>query len=194
MAEETKMVSLEEARAQVRVTATRLALMHLAYARVMVDHLGAEEGKKLIRKAMMEYGRLVGERNKAGDQDLPYYGLHDSYEYKEQHFLDSRDVPKGEGGRDWDQYKVHGCVLSKVFKEYDQEELGRLYCYVDAAKSMAADPERILVHTSCELCGQDHCAFDMAPSSEEDRQAFVEQDDKWHKVDPLLAKSGDEDS
>ena len=44
-----------------------------------------------------------------------------------------------------------------------ETELGRLYCYVDAAKSMAVDPDHKLVHTACEPCGDDHCAFEMLP-------------------------------
>lgn len=189
MAEEAKSVSLEEASAQVRVTAVRLALMHLAYASTIVDELGDDKGKKLIRKAMMEYGRLVGERNKAGGQDLPFYGLHESYEYKDQDYIDSRELPKEDvHGWSWDHFKVHGCVLSQVFKEYGQEELGRLYCYVDAAKSMSADPERVLIHTACEVCDDDHCAFELVPSSEAERKAFLDQDDQWHQVDPLLAE------
>ena len=133
-----KMVPVEEAAAQVKVVATRLALMHIAYARTLVEELGEDKAKETVIKAMMEYGRMVGERNQAGEQDLPFYGLHEKYSYKKEEFQDTRDLPAEETGEmDWDAFKVYGCVLSEVFQEYGEMELGRLYCFVDAAKTMA---------------------------------------------------------
>ena len=109
-----KMVSLEEARTQVKVVARRLALMHLAYARMLVDELGEAAAKDIVVKAMMEYGRLVGERNKSGGQDLPYFGLHEKYIYGEQEYLDTRELDLKEGQVfDWSRFKVKGCVLAR---------------------------------------------------------------------------------
>ncbi len=183
-------VPLDEAAAQVRLMAERLALMHLAYARTLIEELGDEKGKALILKAVMEYGRLVGERNRAGKQDLPYYGLHDGYRYQSKTGLDVREIESEmSGGTDWEAFKVYGCVLSKIFKDYGEPELGALYCFVDAAKSMAADPGHKLIHTACELCGDDHCAFDKLPTSEDERSLFQQKDTRWKDIDPLLVKA-----
>ena len=83
-------------------------------------------------------------------------------------------------------YKVYGCVLSKIFLEYDEPELGALYCYVDAAKSMAVNPDCKLIHTACEVCGDEFCAFDSVPTTEEERNDFQNQDPSWKKTDSIL--------
>lgn len=186
----TKSVSIEEAANQVKVVAIRLALMHLSYAKTLVEELGKDKAKKIILKSIMEYGKMVGERIKDGEQDLPHYGLHDSCSYKGAESLDARDITPGQTeNMDWDAFKVHGCVLSQIFKEYEEEELGRLYCYVDAAKSMAADPSQKLIHTACEVCGDDYCAFNSLPATEEEFQMFDNKDLNWKNVDPMLNKS-----
>jgi hypothetical protein len=189
MTESPKMVPLDEARQQVKVMATRLALMHLAFAKTLGEELGQPTAKDIVVKAMMAYGKLVGERNKSGGQDLPYYGLHEKYIYSNHEFLDSREMELEEGDVFvWSKYKVQGCVLAQVFREMGETELGRLYCYVDAAKSMAVDPESKLVHTACEPCGDGFCAFKKLPTSDEEKQHFADQNLKWKDVDPILAE------
>ena len=185
-------VPLDEAMAQVRTVGIRLALMHLAYARTIVQEHGLEKGRDLIIKAMMAYGKLVGERNKAGHQDLPWYGFHDKYMYKDKTYLDTREEPAD----DFDHafLKVYGCILAKTFLEYGEPELGALYCYVDPAKSMADNPECKLIHTACEVCGDEFCAFDSVPTTEEERADFQNQDPRWKRTDSiLLGGNGDED-
>ena len=189
MPDKDKMVSLEEAAAQVKVVAVRLGLMHLAFARTLVEELGEEKGKNVVLKAIMEYGRLVGERNRAGKQDLPFYGLHEKYSHCNRDYVDAREVPKGKDGKtDYSDFKAHDCVLAQVFLEYDEPELGSLYCFVDAAKSMAADPHDKLIHTACQVCGDDHCAFETIPATEEERKDFENKDLRWQEVDPILVK------
>ena len=189
MEKKDKMVPLREAMEQVRVTGRRLALMHLAFSRILVEELGEEKGKKAIIRAMMEYGRMVGEKNKAGQQDLPFYGLHDKYTYGDKEFLDTREK-SNIAGKDFDfsRYRIHGCVLAETFLEYGEKELGCLYCYVDAAKSMACDPAKKIVHTACEGVGDGYCGFKVAPTTEKERKDFESRDIAWKEVDSILAK------
>jgi len=184
MSDSDKKVPLEEAMEQVRIVGTRLALMHLAYARVLVEEHGREKGKDVIIKAMMEYGKLVGQRQKAGKQDLPWYGFHDKYVYQDEAFVDTRE----QSSKDFDfsLYRVFGCILAKTFLEYGEPELGALYCYVDAAKSMAADPSAKLIHTACEVRGDGFCTFDYLPTTEEERVDFQEKNPRWKNVDTIL--------
>lgn len=189
MSDAEKKVPIHEAMEQVRTVGVRLALMHLAYGRLLVKEFGPEKGKELIIKAMMEYGKLAGQRSKDGHQDLPWYGFHDKYMYDEQEFIDTRDEPQEDF--DYSRFKVFGCILAKVFKEYDEEELGALYCYVDPAKSMKMDEARKLIHTACEVCGDGHCAFDSVPTSPEERSQFEELSVDWKRTDPILLQ-GDE--
>lgn len=119
MAMKEQTVPLKEAREQVEIAIGRTALLHLAFSKTLVEEFGEEKGKELIVRSVLEYGRRIGERVKRGLPDLPKYGVH--------------------GGRTPDG-KVYDCVFAKIFREYGEQDLGCLYCYVDPAKSMAQDP------------------------------------------------------
>lgn len=90
MATESEMVPLDEAKEQVRRVCNRLGLLHIAFARTIVDELGEEAGKKLILKAIREYATKIGEKAKETalaeglelmpqniKSDLPMYGMHE---------------------------------------------------------------------------------------------------------------------
>ncbi len=65
-------ISLEEAKRQVALACRRLGLLHLAFAEVLVDQLGEEEGRKTIARAITEYSRKIGraKRERAVAQGL----------------------------------------------------------------------------------------------------------------------------
>jgi hypothetical protein len=189
MTDSEAMVPLKDAIEQVKTAVTRLALIHLGFSKTLVEELGKEKGKELIIKSMIEYGKLVGEQAAKGGQDLPFYGLHDKYLYDDHEFIDTRKCPVPRGKDfDYSRYRVFGCMLAKVFRELGEEELGRLYCYVDSAKSMATDPSRKLIHTACEPLGDGCCAFDLVATSEKEREDFANKTENWKEVDPILDK------
>ncbi|MFW9916199.1 MAG: L-2-amino-thiazoline-4-carboxylic acid hydrolase, partial [Candidatus Thorarchaeota archaeon] len=140
------------------------------FAKILIDELGEERGEELIIKSIMEYGKQIAERVSEGKPDLPKWGVY------------SGSVSQDAEGR----YIVRGCNLAKIFSEYDELELGRLYCYIDAAKSMAADVTQKLIHTTCEACGDDRCTFDIVPTTEEEREHFLNRKPAWKHVDPRL--------
>ena len=70
-----EMVPLTEAANEVKVTTQRLALLHLAFSRTIVNRMGWEEGKQLILDSIKQYGEYVAERTKQGHQGLPKYGF-----------------------------------------------------------------------------------------------------------------------
>jgi hypothetical protein len=159
----------QEATTAVEGAMSRVALLHLAFSEVLVDELGKEIGKDLIVKAIMKYGERITERVDQGKPDLPAFGVYE------------------ESGQDKEgRYYARGCILAKVFKEYEALELGCLYCYVDAAKWMAMDARAKMIHLTCEACGDDNCTFDIAATTEEERRAFSERDSMWKKVDARL--------
>lgn len=181
--------TLKDAMEQVKTAVTRIALIHLGFSKTLVEELGEDKGKELIIKSMIEYGKLVGKQTRKGGQDLPYYGLHDKYVYDDHEFIDTRNCPvPRDKDFDFTRYRVYGCMLAKVFRELGEEELGRLYCYVDSAKSMAVDPSRKLIHTACEPIGDDCCQFDMVPTTEKEREDFENKSEEWKEVDPILVK------
>lgn len=192
MTEKEEMVTLQDAMEQIKTAVTRIALIHLGFSKTLAEELGEEKGKALIIKSMIEYGKLVGKQIANGEQDLPYYGLHDKYLYGDHEFIDTRrcPVPRDEDF-DFTRYRVYGCMLAKVFKEMGEEKLGSLYCYVDSAKSMAVDPDRKLIHTACEPLGDDCCRFAMVPTTEKERDDFAKKTDEWKTVDPILINGND---
>jgi len=166
MTEKEEFVPLKEAVHEVEVAIIRLALMHLSFSKTLVEEFGKEKGKELIIKSILEYGKRVGERIKQGLQDLPKYGVHGRYK---------------EG-------KVYDCVLAKVFHEYGEEDLGCLYCYIDPAKTMAVDPKQKIIHKTCAPCGDDYCTFERVPTTEKERQDFINKDKDWKYVDPRIVE------
>jgi hypothetical protein len=157
-----KTVPLREAENEVKVVTVRLALLHLAYSKTLVEEFGWEKGKHLILDSIKRYGEYVAERTKKNYQGLPKYG-----------FWERR-----EGRPDL-------CELGKIMVEMGEPELGSLYCLIDPAKTMAADPGKKMIHTKCMILGDDECGFVTIPTSEGERKDF-EEDRDWTHVDPII--------
>ena len=171
-----EVVPLEDAKEQVRIALTRAGLLHPAFSRTLVEELGEQRGKELALRAIMEYGMRVGERVKRGLPDLPKYGVIESEE------------GSGTGNKWFENYKAHDCVFARTFKEYGERNLGSLYCYVDPAKSMAADSGHKLIHRDCAACGDDYCTFEVLPTTQQERVDFTSKGGDWKHVDPRLAE------
>ncbi|MHA1531391.1 MAG: L-2-amino-thiazoline-4-carboxylic acid hydrolase [Candidatus Heimdallarchaeota archaeon] len=169
MSEERKMISINEATEEVEVAIKRLALMHLSYAKILVKELGKEKGKEIIIKAITEYGVRIGENIAKGGRDLPRFGVH-------------KEVFQNEQG----EYIVKGCTLAKVFREYDELELGSLYCYVDPAKSMTTDPSQKIIHRTCEACGDEKCTLAIVPTLRLDREILEKRNEDLKLLNPYL--------
>ncbi len=171
MNETKKVVPLEDAKKEVEVAITRLALMHLSFSKTLIEELGDKRGEEIIIKSILEYGQRIAEIVRQGGQDLPSYGVY------------SGEVYQDDKGR----YNVTGCNLARIFKQYDELDLGRYYCYVDPAKSMASDLEKKLIHTSCEARGDGRCTLEFLTTTEEDRKSFSCKDiNRWKHSDPYL--------
>jgi hypothetical protein len=134
-----------EAAEQVLSMCRRLAQLYIAFARTLVEELGREKGKSLIREAIFRYGQEIGkkirERVEAEGQPLTM-----------ENFRKFSDLPSlafsphsfdTEGGR---VARIDHCVLASVWKELGEEELGRLYCYMDQAKMEAYNPDFEYIH------------------------------------------------
>jgi hypothetical protein len=169
-------VTLEEAKEQVGIALTRAALLHLSFSRTLVEEFGEQKGKELVLRAIMEYGRRIGERVKRGLPDLPKYGII------------GNEMRGGSGDKWFENYRAYDCVFARTFKEYGELDLGYLYCYVDAAKTMAADPGHKLIHRDCAACDDDFCTFEVLPTTEQERSGFSSKRSDWKHVDPRLAE------
>jgi len=184
MAEKKETVSLAEASRQVAVTSERLALLHLSFARTIVNELGDEQGKALVLKAIRDYGRRIGElaRKKVISQgldptpenygkasDLPEYGMHEG---KEKVEIDGEK-----------RTRAYGCVMGKLWVDQNEAELGRLYCYVDPAKYMAYNPDFKLMHIKALTDGDDYCEFCVRKTTEQEKRDFSDDEADWSYID-----------
>jgi hypothetical protein len=178
------MISIEDASKQVELVCRRLGLLHLAYAQALVEELGPEAGERLAAKAIKRYARWIGsaKRDKAGKagmelspesfaalSDLPTFGMHSRYEEVEV---------EGEA-----RSRAYGCAMGNVWREMGEERLGRIYCHVDPANSMAFSPDFKLVHTMAMPDGDPHCEFAFRPTSARDRELFDSEDTDWAEIE-----------
>jgi hypothetical protein len=163
MSDEQK-VSLSEAENEVKVVTQRLALLHLAFAKTIVDKLGWEEGKQLILDSIKKYSEYVAMRTKMGHQSLPKYG-----------FWERREG------------KPDLCELGKIMLEMGEPELGSMYCLIDPGKVMAANPDEKLIHTRCMILGHDECKFETVKTTDEEKLDFEDGKD-WSYVDPIICE------
>ncbi len=182
MAADKEMVPLEEAKEQVRRVCRRLGLLHLSFAKTLAEELGEETGRQLALKAIRDYATKIAEEVKRDviargldtapqnyKEDLPLYGMHERMEVVE---VDGEP-----------RIRAYGCVMAKVWQEYGEDKLGRLYCYVDPAKYMVFNPDFKLVHTKSIPDGDEYCELVIRPTTERERTEFADKDSDWSSVD-----------
>lgn len=177
-------ISIEEAKREVKIATQRIGLLHLSFARTLVDEFGEEKGKQLILKAIKDYGNRIGERkrkaladkgldptpeNSPKVADLPKFGINEGSE-----------VIEVEGEK---RIRSYGCAIAKVWEEYGEEKLGRFYCYVDVAKYMAFNPDYKMVHEKALPDGDDCCEFVVKPTSDKEKEDFLDDDKEWSYID-----------
>ena len=167
MTETQDTVSIAEAREAVDNMSRRLGLLHMCYARALVDALGETRGKELIEKAIWDYGTKIGQQTRARvvaqgieptvgnfdkGSDLPPIG-----------FKAEAVVVDGEP-----RIRSTRCAIADVWREHGEEALGQLYCLVDPAKMQAYDPNWTMIHTRRIPLGDECCEFAIRPTEPED--------------------------
>jgi hypothetical protein len=186
MAGQEQMVTFKKAKREVELVCRRLALLHISFARTLVNELGEEKGKQLVLKAIKDYGKRVGEKVRQDvisegleplpenygvgkSRNLPDFGMHDGRESR---------VEDGES-----RPRAYGCVMAKVWLECGEGELGRLYCYVDPAKYMAYNPKYKMLHLKAMPDGDEYCEFAIRPTTPEEQADFASEDKDWSYID-----------
>lgn len=177
-------ISRQQAEAEVSLAVGRVALLHLAYAEMLVDEFGDTRGRELVVKAIRRYGEKIAAKARRGAQaqGLPL---------EPEHY--------GAGGPNWpsigaaedvEQSEVDGeprtyirvCGLAKAWREQGNESLGRLYCLVDAAKMMAYNPAYKVIHLQAEPDGDERCELVLRETTAQEREDFAEDRD-WSYLD-----------
>ncbi|MEM3697758.1 MAG: 2Fe-2S iron-sulfur cluster-binding protein [Candidatus Bathyarchaeia archaeon] len=179
-------IPLSEAKKEIEITSRRIALLHLSYAKTIIEKLGEEKGLEIIAKAIKDYGIRIGERTReevkakglsltpenfdAGESlRVPKFGMHSKIE-----------IVNVDGES---RIRAYDCVLAKLWKEYGEEKLGRLYCYVDVAKYIAYNPNYKLVHTKAIPSGDDYCEFTIKKTTKKEREDFLTGNKIWFYMD-----------
>ena len=154
MKDEQEMITTEEAADEIRLALRRAALIYHHFARTLVEELGEERGRELIKKSIESYGSQVGceARRKALSRKL---------DLKPENF--ESDLPKYvwqteevvvDGER---RSRVHFCPLAAEWLSQGDAKTARLYCFVDQAKMTAFNPDYEYVHLKNLLDGDPYC-------------------------------------
>ncbi len=149
-------IPTSEAAAQVLTMVERIAMVYYHFAQTIINHLGEEEGRKLIAEAIASYGKEVGERQRQRVEALGLPADCENYrtvpdlarlawtpEYMPKRVINGQERPV--------------CPLANYWMDKDAANLGRLYCYVDQAKYKAFDPECECRHPKNVLDGDEEC-------------------------------------
>ncbi len=184
MAESQEMIPLAEAKQQVELVCRRLGLLHLAFAETLVKEFGQEKGKKLTARAISAYSKRIAEakKKKASEQglsptpetmgrfrDIPTIGMHERAESA---------VVNGETRR-----RAYGCVMGRVWHEAGQDDLGKIYCYVDPASAMFFNPDFKIAHTKALPDGDPYCELVTRPTTPAEREELRKKDADWAAID-----------
>jgi hypothetical protein len=187
ISEKMETVPLEDAKQALQSLSRRLGLLHLTYAKAIMEELGDELGMKIISKAIKDYGTKIGEKtrddvSKKGLTPIPEnFSKGDSYAIPNIPGLHTRREKIVVGGVQ--RNRSYGCMLAKVWEEYSEQKLGRLYCYMDAAKFMAFNPNYKYVHIKAMPDGDDFCEFEVKTTTEEERKDFLDENKDWFYID-----------
>ncbi len=179
-------IPLDEAAEEVELVSKRLALLHLTYAQTLTEELGEEKGKELTLKAIKRYGKKIGEKRR---EEIEEKGLEPTAEHFSEgdvlripRFGMHSDLEEDEEG----DLQLYGCTLGKFWKEEGEEELGRLYCYVDPAKYMGYNEDAIQIHDKALPAGDECCQFTVRSSTEEEKEMFRSEEEDFSDIDETL--------
>ncbi|MDO9508481.1 MAG: hypothetical protein Q7I97_03925 [Thermovirgaceae bacterium] len=72
-------VSLDTAKEQVEKVCRRIAMLHIAYARTLVEEFGEAGGKRIAMKAIKAYGKQIGESALQKTKEKGFANTPDNY-------------------------------------------------------------------------------------------------------------------
>ena len=184
MATEPTTIPLRQANAEVALAVERVALLHLAYAEMLVDEFGETRGRELIVKAIRRYGEKIAAKARQGAQarGLPLEPEHYGAGGPNWPSLGAADEVEQDEADGEMRTTIRGCGLAKTFREQGNEPLGRLYCLVDASKMMAYNPNYKVIHLQAEPDGDARCELVLRETTAQEREDFSEDRD-WSYLD-----------
>jgi nitroreductase len=132
----------------------RGALIYHYFCRTLVEELGEEKGKELIRKAVDAYGERIGQdaKNKAEERGLALVPDNFQSDLPDEAWKTEEVIVDGE-----ERMRIHYCPLASEWLEWGDPEIARLYCYVDQAKMKGFNPAFEYIHVKNLLDGDPYC-------------------------------------
>ena len=184
----TSWIDPEEASQALASVSRRIALLHLAYARAIINSLGEEQGALIISEAIKDYATKIGETTKSEVEAQGLAAIPENFEKGRSYALPR--IPGMHAG--WEKItdaegkerlRAYGCIMGEVWKEFGEEKIGRLYCYMDTAKYMGYNPYYKLVHHKALPDGDDCCEFEVQQTTPEERKDFATPGKDWFYMD-----------
>ncbi len=146
----TEMISAMDCTKQVRRMGNLFGLLYYHFAKTLIEELGVENGKKLIRKSVQSFG---AERGRVIREKVLAEGLELSIEnFFKFHWLPTL-------GWEHDEKGVIYCSYAEPWIERGEHELGKLYCEIDFAKVEAYNPRIRVKRDTTILNGEACCSF-----------------------------------
>ena len=160
MKKKEEVISKEEALKQIRLGLRRTALLYHHFARTLVEELGEERGRALIRKAVDAYGAHIGKdaRRKADERGLSPTPENFENDLPMLAWRTECVVVEGE-----ERMRVHQCPLAKEWLALGEGKRARPYCYLDQAKMQAFNPDYEYIHVKNILDGDPYCELVVRP-------------------------------
>lgn len=155
-----EMLTKDDAVQQIRLALRRAALIYHYFAKTLVEELGDEQGRELIKKAIESYGSHVGREahRKAKGKELEL--TPENFESDLPKYVWETDQVMVEGEK---RSHVHFCPLAAEWLSLGDAKTARLYCFVDQAKMKAFNPRYKYVHLKNILDGDPFCELAVRP-------------------------------
>jgi len=142
----------EEATEQVRRLGRLFGLMFYHFANLLVEELGEERGKALVREAVKRFGLDRAQQIK---EKVVAMGLEPTLE----NYRKAADLPEiGWGGPTRESY----CPFAEVWFEKGAVDLCKLYCDVDIWKYVGYNPRIKVERRSWVLEGDRECRYEIS--------------------------------
>ena len=147
-------MSKQEALFQIQAALRRAALLYHCFSKTIVKEHGKEKGEELIRKAIDEYGAIIGGEARKKAQNKGFSLTPENFA------SDLPDIARDVESVDIDgeeRARVHHCPLAAEWLKWSDPQMARLYCYVDQAKMKETNPSYEYIHIKNILDGDRYC-------------------------------------
>jgi nitroreductase/predicted hydrocarbon binding protein len=165
----------EEVLLQIQAALRRAALLYHSFAQTLLEEHGKEKGEELIRKAIDEYGAIIGgeARKKAQHKGLSLTPENFASDLPDIAWETETIIVDGE-----ERVRVHNCPLASEWHEWSDPQMARLYCYVDQAKIKAYNPDYECIHIKNILDGDPYCELAIRKTDQEESMGTLPDSDE----------------